>query len=76
MQVAILNSTNILHLITFFDRVYCDIVPRASENFLALCAAGAYDGLLFHRNMRGENNDNTILFKLFSIRAFNIRELS
>lgn len=34
-------------------RVFCDIVPKASENFLALAAAGVYDGLLFHRNMRG-----------------------
>jgi hypothetical protein len=34
--------------------VFCDLVPKAAENFLALAAAGAYDGLLFHRNMRGE----------------------
>ena len=32
--------------------VHCDIVPRASENFLGLCAKGYYDGLLFHRVIR------------------------
>jgi hypothetical protein len=29
--------------------VYCDEVPRAAENFLALCASGYYDGTRFHR---------------------------
>mmetsp|Transcript_20105 Transcript_20105/g.19409 ORF Transcript_20105/g.19409 Transcript_20105/m.19409 type:complete len:163 (-) Transcript_20105:108-596(-) len=33
--------------------VFCDTVPKASENFLALAAAGAYENTLFHRNMRG-----------------------
>eukprot|EP00298_Acanthocystis_sp_HF-20_P026422 c4113_g1_i1.p1 GENE.c4113_g1_i1~~c4113_g1_i1.p1 ORF type:complete len:162 (+),score=63.44 c4113_g1_i1:19-504(+) len=33
--------------------IACDQVPRASENFLALCAAGAYTGTKFHRNMKG-----------------------
>eukprot|EP00276_Gloeochaete_wittrockiana_P014356 CAMPEP_0184352904 /NCGR_PEP_ID=MMETSP1089-20130417/72294_1 /TAXON_ID=38269 ORGANISM="Gloeochaete wittrockiana, Strain SAG46.84" /NCGR_SAMPLE_ID=MMETSP1089 /ASSEMBLY_ACC=CAM_ASM_000445 /LENGTH=157 /DNA_ID=CAMNT_0026687895 /DNA_START=51 /DNA_END=520 /DNA_ORIENTATION=+ len=33
--------------------VYCDQVPRASENFLALCASGYYDNTLFHRNIKG-----------------------
>lgn len=29
--------------------IFCESVPRASENFLALCASGAYDGTPFHR---------------------------
>ncbi len=33
--------------------VYCEEVPRAAENFLALCASGFYNGTLFHRNIRG-----------------------
>lgn len=28
-------------------------VPKAAENFLALCASGYYDGTLFHRNIKG-----------------------
>ncbi|KZO90673.1 cyclophilin-type peptidyl-prolyl cis-trans isomerase [Calocera viscosa TUFC12733] len=33
--------------------VFCEAVPRAAENFLALCASGAYNGTLFHRNIKG-----------------------
>ena len=33
--------------------LYCDKVPRACFNFLALAASGAYDKTLFHRNMKG-----------------------
>jgi len=33
--------------------VFCDLVPRASENFLALCASGYYKGSKFHRNIKG-----------------------
>lgn len=33
--------------------IFCDKVPRASENFLALAASGSYDKTLFHRNMKG-----------------------
>jgi peptidyl-prolyl cis-trans isomerase-like 3 len=33
--------------------VFCEAVPTAAENFLALCASGAYDGCLFHRNIKG-----------------------
>lgn len=33
--------------------VYCEEVPRAAENFLALCASGYYNGTIFHRNIRG-----------------------
>ena len=33
--------------------VFCDLVPRSAENFLALCASDYYLGNLFHRNMKG-----------------------
>ncbi|MCL7022378.1 hypothetical protein MKW94_015237 [Papaver nudicaule] len=33
--------------------IACDEVPKASENFLALCASGYYDGTTFHRNIKG-----------------------
>ena len=33
--------------------VFCDAVPVASENFMALCASGYYDGTVFHRNIKG-----------------------
>jgi peptidyl-prolyl cis-trans isomerase-like 3 len=33
--------------------IYCDLCPRASENFLALAASGQYNGTKFHRNMAG-----------------------
>jgi peptidyl-prolyl cis-trans isomerase-like 3 len=33
--------------------LFCDLVPRAAENFLALAASGTYDGTKFHRNMKG-----------------------
>ncbi|EJU04781.1 cyclophilin-like protein [Dacryopinax primogenitus] len=33
--------------------VFCETVPRAAENFLALCASGAYTGTIFHRNIKG-----------------------
>ncbi|WFD18782.1 peptidylprolyl isomerase [Malassezia caprae] len=33
--------------------VFCEAVPRAAENFLAHCAAGTYDHVLWHRNMAG-----------------------
>ncbi|KAH8117979.1 peptidyl-prolyl cis-trans isomerase-like 3 [Phellopilus nigrolimitatus] len=33
--------------------VFCEAVPKAAENFLALCASGAYDGCKFHRNIKG-----------------------
>ncbi|KAJ2844331.1 Peptidyl-prolyl cis-trans isomerase cyp10 [Coemansia erecta] len=31
--------------------IYCDQVPKASENFLALCASGYYDDTVIHRNI-------------------------
>jgi peptidyl-prolyl cis-trans isomerase-like 3 len=31
--------------------IYCEAVPKASENFLKLAASGYYDGTKFHRNM-------------------------
>ena len=33
--------------------IFCSEVKRLSENFLAHCAAGTYDGTKFHRNQRG-----------------------
>ena len=33
--------------------MFCEAVPRAAENFLSLCASNAYDGCLFHRNIKG-----------------------
>ncbi|KAJ2559784.1 Peptidyl-prolyl cis-trans isomerase cyp10 [Coemansia sp. RSA 1933] len=33
--------------------VFCDQVPKASENFLALCASGYYDDTVIHRNIAG-----------------------
>lgn len=32
--------------------LFCEDAPRTSENFLALCASGYYDGTLFHRNIK------------------------
>ncbi|KAL2050117.1 hypothetical protein ABVK25_009620 [Lepraria finkii] len=31
--------------------VFCESVPKSAENFLALCASGAYDGSPFHRSL-------------------------
>ena len=33
--------------------VHCDFVPMTSENFLGLCASGAYDGTPIHRLIPG-----------------------
>ena len=33
--------------------VFCDTVPNASFNFLALAASGYYDNNVFHRNIKG-----------------------
>ncbi len=32
--------------------IFCDLVPKTSENFLALAASGYYDNTIFHRNMK------------------------
>lgn len=32
--------------------LHCDIVPRACENFLALCGQGYYDNTIFHRSIK------------------------
>ena len=32
--------------------IFCDTAPRTSFNFLALAASGAYDGTIFHRNIK------------------------
>ena len=33
--------------------IFCDTCPRTAFNFLALAASGAYDGTIFHRNIKG-----------------------
>lgn len=33
--------------------LFCDEVPKATENFLALCASGYYNDNLIHRNIKG-----------------------
>mmetsp|Transcript_14794 Transcript_14794/g.28636 ORF Transcript_14794/g.28636 Transcript_14794/m.28636 type:complete len:131 (+) Transcript_14794:43-435(+) len=33
--------------------LFCELVPRTAENFLALCASGKYDNTVFHRNIKG-----------------------
>ncbi|KAJ3992413.1 cyclophilin-like domain-containing protein [Lentinula boryana] len=33
--------------------LFCEAVPKAAENFLALCASNYYDGCIFHRNIKG-----------------------
>ena len=37
------------YLITSFAQ---EAVPRAAENFLALCASNAYNNTIFHRNIK------------------------
>ncbi|KAF5391603.1 hypothetical protein D9757_002533 [Collybiopsis confluens] len=33
--------------------LFCEAVPQAAENFLALCASNYYDGCIFHRSIKG-----------------------
>ncbi|XP_044177342.1 peptidyl-prolyl cis-trans isomerase-like 3 [Acropora millepora] len=33
--------------------LFCEDTPKASENFLALCASNYYDNCVFHRNIKG-----------------------
>ncbi|GFY39762.1 peptidyl-prolyl cis-trans isomerase-like 3 [Trichonephila inaurata madagascariensis] len=33
--------------------LFCELIPKACENFLALCASDYYNGCLFHRNIKG-----------------------
>jgi len=33
--------------------IFCELVPIAAKNFLALAAKGVYDDTVFHRNIRG-----------------------
>ncbi|KAF8519547.1 peptidyl-prolyl cis-trans isomerase-like 3 [Gautieria morchelliformis] len=33
--------------------IFCEAVPKAAENFLALCASKSYDNTIFHRNIKG-----------------------
>lgn len=32
--------------------IFCEAVPKAAENFLALCASGYYDNCPFHRSIK------------------------
>jgi len=32
--------------------IFCEAVPKAAENFLALCASNQYDNTIFHRNIK------------------------
>jgi len=49
----LLNSTKFEQLNTTHGpiklEIFCEAVPKASENFLALCASGRYDGTAVHR---------------------------
>lgn len=33
--------------------LFCEFCPKACENFLGLCASDYYNGVLFHRNIKG-----------------------
>ncbi|KAK8817695.1 hypothetical protein WA538_004412 [Blastocystis sp. DL] len=33
--------------------LFCELIPKNCENFLALCASGYYDNTKFHRNVKG-----------------------
>eukprot|EP00455_Lapot_gusevi_P018499 TRINITY_DN2010_c0_g1_i3.p1 TRINITY_DN2010_c0_g1~~TRINITY_DN2010_c0_g1_i3.p1 ORF type:complete len:180 (+),score=46.81 TRINITY_DN2010_c0_g1_i3:62-601(+) len=33
--------------------LFCDLTPKTSKNFLALCASGYYNNTIFHRNIKG-----------------------
>jgi hypothetical protein len=43
--------------------IFCDTAPRTSFNFLALCSSGAYDGTIFHRNIKGFMIQGTLSYK-------------
>ena len=52
--ISVLSCCNTTYIcVIFLSRVFCDTVPNASFNFLALAAANYYDNTLFHRNMKG-----------------------
>ena len=43
--------------------IFCESVPKTAENFLALCASGAYDGTPFHRlipNFMAQGGDTSL----------------
>ena len=33
--------------------IFCEYVPMAAKNFMALCGSGYYNSTIFHRNIRG-----------------------
>ena len=65
-MVNTFQNTSLLFLLTFFFQsvtlhtnkgdikveIFCDSVPKAAENFLALCASNYYNGTVFHRNIK------------------------
>lgn len=57
---------------TFGDiklEIFCESVPKTAENFLALCAQGAYDSTPFHRIIPGfmvQGGDISQSTKLFT----------
>jgi hypothetical protein len=55
-EIAVHGSKVLLQSVTLHTdlgdikiEVFCDQVAKASENFLALCASGYYDGNIIHR---------------------------
>ena len=38
--------------------VFCEAVPRSAENFLGHCAAGTYDEVLWHRNIKSKSSSS------------------
>lgn len=45
-----------MRLVTNFGplnlELYCDVIPKACENFLKLCDRGYYNNTKFHRSIR------------------------
>ena len=42
--VSLVTNVGTLNL-----QLHCDLVPKATENFLLLCEQGYYNGIIFHR---------------------------
>ncbi|ETW07925.1 hypothetical protein H310_02329 [Aphanomyces invadans] len=56
-NVKKLKKKGYVRLVTNFGAINleldCDFVPRTCDNFLGLCAKGYYNGVIFHRIIRG-----------------------
>ena len=50
--VAVMSVTLRTSLGDIKLEIFCDLVPKTAENFLALCASGYYNGSTFHRNIK------------------------